>query len=63
MTNPNPQIKQKYLNLKELSVLTGRPLSTLRRWAWERRFPLYRMSNRIIVSLEEFESWLRTEGK
>lgn len=63
MANPDSEIKQKYLNLKELSILTGRPLSTLRRWAWERRFPLYRWSNRIMVSLEEFESWLKAKGK
>lgn len=51
-------IPPKFISLKELSQLTGRPLSTLRRWASERRFPLYRCSNRILISESEFLAWL-----
>ena len=50
--------KAKLLNLKEISKIYSIPLSTLRRWASERKFPLYKISNRILVSIEEFEEWL-----
>lgn len=52
------EISQKFISLRELSQITGRPLSTLRRWASERRFPLYRVSNRIMVSQSEWEEWM-----
>jgi len=34
-------------------------IKTLRRWSAERRFPLYKISNRIRVSPEEFDQWLQ----
>ena len=48
---------QKYYRLEDISEIFDIPLSTLRRWASERRFPLYKISNLIRVSLEEFEEW------
>lgn len=45
--------------LKEISERYSIPLSTLRRWASERRFPLYKISNRIRVSAKEFEDWFQ----
>lgn len=50
---------KKRIKLREISKQYSIPLSTARRWASERRFPLYRVSNRIYVSPEEFESWLQ----
>ena len=58
--------KAKLVNLREISEIYSIPLSTLRRWASERKFPLYKISNRIRVSIEEFEEWLskfRIEGR
>jgi excisionase family DNA binding protein len=49
---------KKYFTLRELSERFSIPLSTLRRWASERRFPLYRVSNRILVSASEWSTWL-----
>ncbi|NIQ14728.1 MAG: helix-turn-helix domain-containing protein, partial [Candidatus Dadabacteria bacterium] len=49
---------KKLLNLRELSEIYSIPLSTLRRWASERRFPLLKVSNRILVSPQAFEEWL-----
>lgn len=48
-----------FLSLSELSQKYGIPLSTLRRWAAERRFPIFKISNRIRVSISEWEDWLR----
>jgi predicted DNA-binding transcriptional regulator AlpA len=48
-----------FLSLSELSQKYGIPLSTLRRWAAERRFPIFKISNRIRVSITEWEDWLR----
>lgn len=45
------------VSLEEIAKAKGLNLKTLRRWASERRFPLYRISNRIRVSPEEFDSW------
>lgn len=47
-------------NLRDISDQYSIPLSTLRRWASERRFPLYKVSNRIYVDCFEFQSWLET---
>lgn len=52
--NPN----KKFINLRELSQLYSIPLSTLRRWASERRFPLYKVSNRVFVAEKEWEEYL-----
>ena len=49
---------QIFLSLSELSKRYGIPLSTLRRWAAERKFPLYKISNRVRVSIVEWENWL-----
>jgi excisionase family DNA binding protein len=46
-----------FMTLKEVSGRYNLPLSTLRRWAWERRFPLYKISNKILVSASEFEAY------
>jgi hypothetical protein len=55
MTN-NPT--KKFINLRELSQLYSIPLTTLRRWASERRFPIYKLSNRIFVSEMEWEKYI-----
>ncbi|MGE5443210.1 MAG: helix-turn-helix domain-containing protein [Ignavibacteriales bacterium] len=47
------------ISLQELAERYHLKLSTLRRWASERRFPLYRISNRIRVSPLEFSEWLQ----
>jgi hypothetical protein len=54
------QIERKFVTLRELSVLYNIPLGTLRAWAGERRFPVYKISpTKLHVSLEEFEEWLK----
>ena len=50
--------EKKMLTLRELSERYSFSLLTLRRWGAERRYPLYKVSNRIRVSIEEWESWL-----
>ena len=47
-----------FFTLLELSQKYGIPLSTLRRWAAERKFPIFKISNRIRVSIDEWEGWL-----
>ena len=54
-TKENP----KYVNLRQLSLITSIPLSSLRRFASERRFIIYKINNRILVSLQEFEDYLQ----
>lgn len=46
------------LTLREVANRYGLPLTTLRRWASERRYPIYKISNRIRVSETEFNNWL-----
>ena len=48
----------KLLPLKKISEIYSIPLTTLRRWASERRFPLYKISNRISVDVDEFNGWI-----
>jgi len=50
--------EQKLLTLDDVSRIYRIPLTTLRRWASERRFPLYKISSRIRVSVNEWEQWL-----
>ena len=45
-------------SLKEIAEKYSLSLATLRRWGWERRFPIYKISNRIRVSESEFNNWL-----
>jgi len=47
-----------FYTLSEISDIYGIPLTTLRRWAAERKFPLYKVSNRVRVSIKEWEEWL-----
>ncbi len=47
------------ITLEELARLHSMSLKTLRRWASERRFPLYKISNMIRVSPDEFSEWLK----
>lgn len=49
----------KLLKLEEIAERHSLSLATLRRWASERKFPLYRISNRIRVSESEFNQWLQ----
>ena len=50
---------KKMLTLREISEQYSFSLSSLRRWASERKsFPLYKVKNRIKVSIPEWESWL-----
>lgn len=46
------------LTLREVAKMYGLSLATLRRWASERRYPLYKISNRIRVSQSEFNNWI-----
>jgi hypothetical protein len=55
------EYQPKLRTLKEISEIYSIPLSTLRRWASERRFPLFKVSNRILVSPQEFEEWLNQQ--
>lgn len=50
--------KDAFITLLEIADIYSIPLSTLRRWAAERRFPLYKISNRIRVSKSEFRDWI-----
>ena len=52
-------LEHQYVRLEEISKCYDIPLSTLRRWASERRFPLYKVSNKIRISLQEFEQWFK----
>jgi hypothetical protein len=47
-----------FKTLREISKDYSLPLTTLRRWASERRFPIYKISNRIRVSELEFRDWI-----
>lgn len=49
---------KKFVSLPEFAEIIGRPTSTVRRWASERRFPLYKMFNRIVVEVDEGLSWM-----
>jgi len=46
-----------YLSLRDISKRYPIPLSSLRRFASERRFILYKVSNRIYVNIDEFNEW------
>lgn len=46
------------VTLRDISEQYSIPLSTLRKWASERRFSLYKISNMIRVSPVEFEEWI-----
>jgi len=50
--------KPRLVALKTISQVYSMPLSTLRRWSSERRFPLYKISNRIFVDIDEFNEWV-----
>ncbi|GJM17630.1 MAG: hypothetical protein DHS20C13_29570 [Thermodesulfobacteriota bacterium] len=52
------ELRPKLINLRQLSIYSNIPLSTLRRWASERRFPLYKISSRVMVQIDEFDNWL-----
>ncbi len=52
-------MQAKYYTLRQISERYSIPLSTLRRWASERRFPLYRVSNRILISGDEWNQWIQ----
>ncbi len=49
---------KKLITLNEIAEIYSLSLPTLKRWASERRFPLYRISNRIRVSESEFREWI-----
>jgi len=51
---------KKLINLRQLSEQYSIPLSTLRRWASERRFPVVKVFNRVYVRPEKFEEWLES---
>lgn len=54
---PN-ELESKFVNLRQLSIITSIPLSSLRRFASERRFVLYKLNSRILVSLDDFEKFM-----
>ena len=51
---------EKLITLDEISETYSLSLATLRRWASERKFPLYKISNMIRVSETEFNDWIET---
>ena len=51
------EVNQKFMTLEEISKRYNLPLGTLRRWVWERQFSLYKVSNRIRVSVKEREDY------
>jgi len=51
--------ESKFMTLEEVAKLYNLPLSTLRRWCAERRFPIYKISNRIRVAKDEWEGWIQ----
>ena len=51
---------KKLITLRKLSDDYSIPLSTARRWASERRFPIVKLSNRVFVRPEKFEEWLES---
>jgi len=57
MTQNTGSEEMRFLSLREVSKKYSMPLSTVRRWAASRKFPLYKISNRIKVSSVEFEEW------
>ncbi len=57
----NRGVKKK-INIRDVSYIYRIPLSTLRRWGAERRFPLFKVSNRILVNPEQFERWIESGG-
>jgi len=57
MTQNTDSEEMRFLSLREVSKKYSMPLSTVRRWAAERKFPLYKISNRIKVSSVEFGEW------
>ncbi len=52
------ELRPRLINLRQLSIYSSIPLSTLRRWASERKFPLYKISSRVMVRIDEFDTWL-----
>ena len=50
--------KPRLVALKTISQQYSIPLSTLRRWASERKFPLVKVSNRVKVCPIEFDNWV-----
>ncbi len=50
--------ESKFMTLEEVAKLYHLPLSTLRRWCAERRFPIYKISNRIRVAKDEWDGWI-----
>jgi|DewCreStandDraft_5_1066085.scaffolds.fasta_scaffold34889_3 hypothetical protein len=50
--------KKELMTLKELSERFSFPLSTLRIYASQRRFPLLKVGRRIYVDPYEFKLWL-----
>ncbi len=55
--NYNDGFKREKITLKSLSIMFDIPLWTLRSWASKRLFPMYKISNRIYVDIEEFRIW------
>lgn len=47
------------VTLKTISKMFGIPLWTLRKWAAQRRFSLYKVNTRIYVNPSEFLDWWR----
>ena len=58
MTQNTGSEEMRFLSLREVSKKYSMPLSTVRRWASERKFPLYKISNRIKVSSKDFDTWI-----
>ena len=48
-----------FMTLEEVAKHYNLSLPTLRRWCAERRFPIYKISNRIRVAKDEWESWVQ----
>jgi excisionase family DNA binding protein len=46
------------VDIPELCKRYGLKVSTTRRWTSERRFPVYKLGKKILISTKEFEIWL-----
>lgn len=55
--------KKKYLNIKELSELTGYSLSTIYRMTSERRIPFIKLGKNLLFDDEDIRNWLDSKKK
>lgn len=59
MAQEKPSKFDEKINLKEAARFLGIAESTARRWAWEGKIPVYKVSSRCVCSLRELEDFLK----